>query len=158
MPVCVNFLNKMINKNININIFILTLVYMAFITYMSVLNRSGVCHHPGLGSGFGLIGPANYNALHLPGYGLLAFMLLSMFRNISPGIYIISFIVTMLFGAGNEFLQSFVPGRQASIDDIVRDLAGCIITFVIFSAIRYFRELTSNDYCSNIYKVQTDNV
>jgi VanZ family protein len=62
--------------------------------------------------GFGLLALA-YN------YGLSEFILL---RN--PARVIIALVLTALYAFGDEFHQSFVPGRQPAITDIMIDLLG----------------------------------
>lgn len=55
---------------------------------------------------------------HMIGYGLLALSYLHLLRS-DPRRYWIAWLMALLYGASDEFHQSFVPGRFASILDVV---------------------------------------
>jgi len=44
-----------------------------------------------------------------------------------------------VFGASDEFHQSFVPGRDASIDDWMADFSGGIVSALLFLATKAYR-------------------
>jgi VanZ family protein len=53
---------------------------------------------------------------HALGYGLLA---LSYLRALPKRNYVLAWILTLLYAATDEFHQSFVPGRNASLVDVL---------------------------------------
>jgi len=68
------------------------------------------------------------NLAHIPAYALLSFLWLKSFAGSTSRNHIItsSFILAglVLFAISDEFHQSFVPGRSASLMDIGLDLLG----------------------------------
>jgi len=72
------------------------------------------------------------NILHIPAYGLLVFLAIKSFPKLKY-IYIVSFLFAVAFGAFNEYLQSFIPGRYASVWDVLLNTAGASIGMVVFS-------------------------
>jgi len=72
---------------------------------------------------------------HVIGYGLLGFSCLHYFTG-HPKKYRISWLTTVLYAVTDEFHQSFVPGRSASILDVLLfDNLGAIIALWISSII-----------------------
>jgi VanZ family protein len=75
-------------------------------------------------------------ALHFLAYGTLAW--LTIYVLIKSKIadikypYIISVVYILLLGIATESIQSFTPGRDASIDDIIADLIGAVFFLLIF--------------------------
>lgn len=62
---------------------------------------------------------------HAVGYGLLA---LSYLRALPKRNYILAWLLAVLYSATDEFHQSFVPGRNASVIDVlVFDNLGAIV-------------------------------
>lgn len=70
------------------------------------------------GSAVGLPPPWDKLA-HTLEYALLGFLLSRAFSN--PGA---AFVIASLYGVSDEFHQSFVPGREASIGDWLADSLG----------------------------------
>jgi VanZ family protein len=62
---------------------------------------------------------------HAVGYGLLA---LAYLRALPKQNYVLAWILALLFSATDEFHQSFVPGRNASVvDALVFDNLGAMV-------------------------------
>jgi len=99
---------------------LITLLYMIIISYLSLRPVSQGYH----GS---IPRQAVFNFLHIPAYGLLFYMILRSFSSAGMRVYLFSFTIAVLFGAINEYLQSFVPGRQASVWDILINIAGVLV-------------------------------
>jgi len=72
------------------------------------------------------------NIMHIPAYAGLVFLVLCCFRSKSLKMYIISFIFAILLGAFFEYLQSFVPGRYASMSDVLLNAIGVVVGMVVF--------------------------
>jgi VanZ family protein len=69
--------------------------------------------------------------LHLAEYAVFAWLSLRFIRNITKGRVngksnIIVIIILALFAISDEWHQSFVPGRFASVLDFIADLAGIL--------------------------------
>lgn len=75
---------------------------------------------------------------HLGGYGLLALLLYRAFNGSFLGWSLQSarhtFIVALLYGISDEFHQYFVPGRHATVTDVLINAAGIILALL---AVRY---------------------
>jgi VanZ family protein len=81
---------------------------------------------------------------HTVGYGLLA---LSYLRALPKRNYLLAWILALLYAAADEFHQSFVPGRNASlIDVVVFDNIGAALALFLYSLrlTRTGRSLTSS--------------
>ena len=89
---------------------------------------------------------------HVAVYGLLYLLLLRAFRGEWPartaggrGVYLPVFIA-ILYGASDEWHQSFVPGREGTLRDILIDAIGI---FLAYYAVRqrpqWFRKVLPND-------------
>ena len=79
------------------------------------------------------------NLLHIPLFGLLAFLWMKAFDNKKVALnkaIIYTVIITIVYAAFDEFHQSFVPGRDASIGDLFLDTLGCIVGIYIYSIIK----------------------
>ena len=96
---------------------LITLLYMMIISYLSLRPVSQGYH----GS---IAQQAVFNFLHIPAYGLLFYLILRSFSSAGVGAYLFSFTIAVLFGVINEYLQSFVPGRYASVTDALLNGAG----------------------------------
>ena len=79
--------------------------------------------------------PTLQNLLHIPVFGLLAFLWLKSFAKhsiLASTKVIITLIVTILFGCLDEFHQTFVSGRYGSLTDILLNIVGIITGTVIY--------------------------
>jgi len=71
---------------------------------------------------------------HVSEYAILFILI---FRA-TKGNYLMSFILTMLYAASDEFHQSFVPGRTSTFFDLGFDLTGANIAAYIIWKLRQF--------------------
>jgi len=79
--------------------------------------------------------PTVQNLLHIPLFGLLAYLWLNaLTKNGCPAKkkVIITIIITLGYGLLDEFHQSFVAGRYASLSDIILNIIGIITGAVIY--------------------------
>ncbi|MGE5308815.1 MAG: VanZ family protein [Deltaproteobacteria bacterium] len=69
-----------------------------------------------------------HDLMHLPFFGMLAFLWASMFVRRAAGrdAALRAFVITAAFGLLDELLQSQVPGRDASLRDATLDCLGAI--------------------------------
>lgn len=88
-----------------------------------------------------------YSLLHIPLYGILAILLIFSFVPITPlpNNLITRFLfvgfIALIVAIADEIHQAYVPGRDASVTDVLLDLVG--IVFVLFFAFRLLRTKTS---------------
>ena len=78
---------------------------------------------------------------HMIGYGLLA---LSYFRLLKHNqkLYWLAWLMALLYAASDEFHQSFVPGRGASVLDVlIFDNVGAIIALYLFYRSKHEKEI-----------------
>jgi len=72
---------------------------------------------------------------HLGGYGLLALLLYRAFNkgflgwNLRAAGY--TFLAAFIYGITDEFHQTFVPGRQASVSDVFINAVGIALALVV---------------------------
>ena len=90
-----------------------------------------------------LIHPVIRKSAHVMEYFILGLLLFRAFRGSSIGSWhwkwsFFSVILVALWAAGDEFHQSFVPTRTASVADVVIDIAGGVLAqFAIILWHRY---------------------
>jgi VanZ family protein len=83
--------------------------------------------------------------LHLAGYGLLAFLFCRAFnsserwRNRRVVLFMLAVVATTVYGASDEWHQSFVAGRSCELADAVADFAGSVIGSACFLHWRHWR-------------------
>jgi VanZ family protein len=88
-----------------------------------------------------------YSLLHIPLYGILTFLLIFSFVPMTqlPNYLITRFLVVgfiaLIVAIADEIHQVYVPGREASITDVLLDLVG--ITLVLFFFFRLLKTKTS---------------
>lgn len=77
--------------------------------------------------------------LHLGAYFVyslfLMLFLVSNFRLNKRKILLVSFVLAVLFAISDEFHQSFVPGRDASVYDLLADIIGISLSLLCFNLI-----------------------
>jgi len=104
-----------------------------------------------------------YSLLHIPLYGVLTFLLIFSFIPITQlpvntlkqinqtdqrneknqrNSLLISALIASIVGIADEIHQAYVPGRDASVGDVLLDLVGIIL--VLFLAFRLFKTKTSS--------------
>ncbi|RKY02942.1 MAG: hypothetical protein DRP55_02165, partial [Spirochaetes bacterium] len=88
----------------------------------------------------GVVREVFHNLLHIPAYGLLAYLVLYCFSLLEVRTYIFTFIIATLYGIFMEFCQSFIPGRFASLMDIFLNAIGVIL---VLGFIYYFNAIRS---------------
>ena len=72
--------------------------------------------------------------MHFSAYGCLSLLICTLCLEIKPMSYIpvisAPLFVAALVGSGEEFYQMYVPGRQASIFDLLADISGAIMAIL----------------------------
>jgi len=108
-----------------------TVGYMGIIFYFSSLEKIDMIDLPQNSDKF----------IHLCAYLLLAFLAnLSLYKSgvkIKKYVFMFAFLIATLYGITDEFHQAFVPGRDASIGDVIADSIGAFLGS--FSATRIIR-------------------
>lgn len=87
-----------------------------------IFTLSGMSHPP-------VPADVSGDLLHYPEYAVLGFLLgraLQGGKRSVPGLFVLSlaFVLSVLFGASDEFHQAFVPERVPDVMDWARDCAG----------------------------------
>lgn len=72
---------------------------------------------------------------------LILFSLLKEYTNSELKIVIISLIGCLVFAAGDELHQYFVPGRSALVTDVLIDFIGAIVALIIYFIILKFKPI-----------------
>ena len=106
------------------------LVYMAVLYWISSLPGSPRPDDPTLYGLFQWMPPSVQNALHVPAFAVLAWTwrwALDAWLREPNARTICAFIISSAYGVFDEWHQSFVPGRYASLTDVTLDVAGAAI-------------------------------
>jgi len=88
-----------------------------------------------------------YSLLHIPLYGILTILLIFSFVPITqlPNDLITRYLfvgfIALIVAIADEIHQAYVPGRDASITDVLLDMVGIVL--VLFFAFRILRTKTS---------------
>ena len=118
----------------------LPLTLMSVLYWFSSLAGSPVQDDPAVYGLFHWLSPLVHNALHVPAYAALSLSWHWALRAwLTRGWAIIAgaWLITSSYGLFDEWHQSSVPGRYASVGDIALDLAGA--TLGIWLAVRLER-------------------
>lgn len=78
------------------------------------------------------------NFLHIPAYAVLAFAwrwCLSGWMS-ARSTAVTTFVICLSYGIFEEYYQSFIPGRYASLTDVVFDGIGALVGIVIFGILQ----------------------
>jgi len=110
---------KTSNLRTTIIYWILTVSYMGVIFYLSSLGGSDL---PTLLGNFDKV-------IHMFLYLILAFLLsLSLNKSgIKRYVFLLAFLISVFYGASDEFHQSFVPDRDVSLYDLLADTIGAFL-------------------------------
>ena len=65
-----------------------------------------------------------HNLCHIPAYAILFYLLINCFTGFNFTSQTSSFTVTVVLGAVNEWLQSGIPSRTASVSDMLLNAVG----------------------------------
>jgi len=82
-----------------------------------------------------------HNLLHVPAYAVLTYLLVQCFTALNRKTAIYAFMISFLFGVLNEFLQSFVPSRMASVSDMGLNAIGAGLMILIIQKTSEGQEL-----------------
>ncbi len=108
----------------------LTLCYMGAIYWLSSLPGDQDPGHPALAVVIAWTPPALQNLLHIPVYGLLAWLWYhSLCTSTRSHAFcrVAVFILAAGYGVSDEWHQLHVPGRYASFTDILMNCAGVLL-------------------------------
>jgi VanZ family protein len=97
------------------------------------------------------IDPQLQNLLHIPLFGTLQILWLHAFKKYGLSnrkIIPISLFITLAYGCLDELHQMFVPGRYASLTDILLNLTGIMIGTLIFIVWKNKKKNQAVDKCS----------
>ncbi len=119
---------KTSNLRTTIIYWVLTINYMGVIFYLSSLGGSDL---PTLIGNFDKV-------IHMFLYLILAFLLsLSLNKSgIKRYVFLLAFLISVFYGASDEFHQSFVPDRDVSLYDLFADAFGAFLGSYFASLIR----------------------
>jgi VanZ family protein len=114
----------------------------AFVVMTAIFGFSSI---PGSGMpSFGLFDLLVKKGGHALGYALLALAILHWRRPLwderRPPLkdLLLAWALTVLYAASDEFHQSFVPGRMASLLDVLIDAIGALLGLSLYAAWRVF--------------------
>jgi VanZ family protein len=105
---------------------LITLIYMGLIYFLSSLSGDRL---PGLPHGSDKI-------LHTCVYAVLSFLYFHSLSSsgIKRHCFLIALLLTSIYAVSDEFHQYYVPGRSASIGDLIADFIGALIGSSLASA------------------------
>lgn len=108
------------------------LLYMLVIFGLSSIPYYGYQNSPKI---FYLIPPDIQNLLHIPEFGFLAYLWMTILQNYkTAGLY--SLVISIGYSFLDEFHQYFIPGRYASLNDIIFDTLGIIFGIIVYKLFR----------------------
>lgn len=87
------------------------------------------------------VGVQHDKIAHTCAYGLLSLLYLWALRlhiKSLPLLLAAAVTLTIIYGASDEYHQSFVPGRNASMDDVMADAIGAILGGLFYALITRF--------------------
>lgn len=114
--------------------FIPAVAWMGVIYYSS--SQSTVPQPPGISMSLAAL------AAHVVTYAVLAVLLLyavSGYATIRARTYVLVLLVAVGYGISDELHQSFVPGRQATVFDVIADAAGAVLALTTVHMMRQRR-------------------
>ncbi len=104
------------NKRTAIIFWFFAICYMGIIFYFSSLKGTAL---PKLPHGFDKV-------IHAGIYAVLAFLIFLSLKasGVRRYVFLLSIVITTIYGISDEFHQLYVPGRETSIGDILADFIG----------------------------------
>jgi VanZ family protein len=108
----------------------LPLLIMGVYYWLSSLPGTPLPDDPALYAVFYWVPPSVQNALHVPAYAALAWALcraLGAWLRVPVARAIVACAIASAYGVFDEWHQSFVPGRYASLTDVTLDVAGAVL-------------------------------
>jgi VanZ family protein len=125
---------------------VLPLLIMAMLYWLSSLPGVPAADDPEVYAVFYWMPPTVQNILHVPAYAALAsawrWALEAWLRHSSARV-IGAGAIASVYGVLDEWHQSFVPGRFASLTDVTLDIAGAVLG--VWLAAIWFRASRSSD-------------
>lgn len=109
---------------------VLPLLMMAMLYWLSSLPGVPAPDDPAGYAVFHWMPPSVQNVLHVPAYAALAWAwrwALAAWLRHNVAIAVSAFAVAALYGLIDEWHQSFVPGRSASLTDVALDAVGAAL-------------------------------
>jgi len=108
----------------------LPLLIMGMLYWLSSQPGTPLPDDPALYAVFYWVPPSVQNALHVPAYATLAgawFWALGAWPSAARMRAAGAFAIAAAYGLFDEWHQSFVPGRYASLTDVALDVAGAVL-------------------------------
>lgn len=115
------------SRSLRLQYFLPPLVWMAFIFLLS--SRSTVPQTPGVSSQIAAA------AGHVVVYGILAILTARSLSHLTDRFTIVAgsaWALSVAYGISDEFHQSFVSGRYATVEDVLFDAAGAAIGMILY--------------------------
>ena len=103
---------------------------MAVLYWLSSLPGTPLPDDPAIYALFYWISPSVQNAMHVPAYAALAWAwrwALGAWLRRSSARAAGACAIASIYGVSDEWHQSFVPGRYASLTDVMLDVAGAVL-------------------------------
>jgi VanZ family protein len=114
----------------------------------AIVFASSQSHVPGVGA------PGSDKVVHFAAFGLLATLTV---RVLPPSRVWLAVVVVSLFGATDEWHQSFTPGRTMDWADWVADTAGALVAAVAYARWAAYRRLLETPVRSLCRKARIEN-
>jgi VanZ family protein len=79
--------------------------------------------------------------VHILMFGVLMFLLPNGLRKQEKYIYLrennekVAFVIGILYALGTEFLQRYVPGRNFDMYDLLANIAGILVGYIIYKVV-----------------------
>jgi len=108
----------------------LPLLIMGVLYWLSSVPGTPLADDPALYGLFYWVPPSAQNALHVPAYAALAWAwcwALGAWMHVLAARAIGACVIASAYGIFDEWHQSFVPGRYASLTDVALDVAGAVL-------------------------------
>lgn len=108
----------------------LPLLIMGVLYWLSSVPGTPLADDPALYAVFYWMSPSLQNVLHIPAYAVLAwawYWALGAWLRVPLARAIGAWVFASAYGVFDEWHQSFVPGRYASLTDVTLDVAGALL-------------------------------